>query len=322
MKALLFPEKDQPLVYQDVPDPIAEEGQAVVELKAAALNRRDVFITQGLYPGIVTPIILGSDGAGVVDGREVIINPNIGWGDNPNFPDKAYTILGMPVNGTLAEKVVVGTDRLVDKPAHLSWAEAASLPLGGLTAYRSVFSKGQLTAGQKVLVTGVGGGVALIAFQLALAAGAEVYVTSGSPEKLAKATEMGAKGAVNYKEEDWAKQLKGLARGFDLIIDSAGGDGFSNFVNIINPGGRIVTYGGTRGKINGLSPQRLFWKQATIMGTSMGTDQEFQDLVAFVGQHKIKPVVDSVFPLAEAHKALNRMEEGLQFGKIIIDIAI
>jgi zinc-binding alcohol dehydrogenase/oxidoreductase len=321
MKAIVLENKGAELqvLEMDHPQPAADE--AVVQIKTAALNHRDVWITKGMYPGIVYPGILGSDGAGVYDGKEVLICPNINWGDNIAYQRKDYTILGMPKHGTMAEYVAVQKDKIFDKPAHLDWAAAAALPLAGLTAYRAVFTKGQLQAGERVLISGVGGGVALFALQFALAAGAEVYVTSGSSEKIEKAVEMGAAGGDNYKKEDWHKRLAKEAGGFDLIIDSAGGPGFALFPKMCNYGARIVTYGGTRGKVPGLATQAIFWKQIAILGTSMGSDMEFGDMVDFVGQHQIVPVVDSVYVMAEAQAAFERMDKGLQFGKIVLTIA-
>lgn len=320
MKAVALLEKDQPITYTDMPVPELSSGQVVVNIKAAALNHRDVWITKGMYPGIVYPGILGSDGAGTYQGREVIICPNINWGEQRAHQHPDYHILGMPTRGTMAEQVAVGADKLYDKPAHLSWEEAAALPLGGLTAYRALFTRGQLKARQNVLISGVGGGVALFAFQFALAAGASVYVTSGSEDKLAKAQEMGAAGGINYRAEDWHKQLGKLSGGFDLIVDSAGGTGFATFPRMCNYGARIVTYGGTQGAIPKLSPQGIFWKQISILGTSMGSDEEFGEMVKFVNQHQIKPVVDSTFPMEQAPTAFDRMDKGLQFGKIVLSL--
>ena len=320
MKAIVLPEKGQPIEHTNFPDPEPAEGEVVVDIKAAALNHRDVWITKGMYPGIQTPGILGSDGAGLYEGRACIINPNIGWGGKRAHQRKDYTILGMPKHGTMAEKVAVGRGRLHDKPEHLSWEEAGALPLGGLTAYRAVFTRGQLQAGDKVLISGVGGGVALFAFQFALAAGAEVYVTSSSEEKMEQAVAMGAKGAANYREEGWHKQLQQAAGGFDVVVDSAGGPGFALFPKICRFGARIVTYGGTQGKVPGFSPQLIFWKQISILGTSMGSDEEFAEMLAFVNQHQLKPVVDRTYPLAEAPAAFQRMAEGQQFGKIVLTV--
>jgi NADPH:quinone reductase-like Zn-dependent oxidoreductase len=320
MKALVLEGEKQPLVYKEVENPQAENNHVVVDLKAAALNHRDVYATKGLYPGVTFPIILGSDGAGVLDGRDVVINPSLGWGENPNFQQKSYKILGSPDNGTFAEKILISKSNVFDKPTHLNYEQAAALPLAGLTAYRALFSKCQLQKGEKVLISGVGGGVALFACQFAIAAGAEVFVTSGSEEKIEKAKSLGAKGGANYRSEEWAKELKGIAGGFDVIIDSAGGEGFSSFLKIANSGGRIATYGGTRGKIQNLSPQILFWKQITIFGTSMGSDDDFKNMLDFVNQHKIVPVVDTVFDLKDGNDAFKRMDQGLQFGKIVLAI--
>jgi len=319
MKALLLTQKDAPLRYGEAPMPEAAEGETLVQLHAAALNRRDWWITQGQYPGIVYPIILGSDGAGVAEGREVIINPALDWGDNPAYPSKSFQILGLPKNGTFAEWVAVPHKQLYDKPAHLTMEQAAALPLGGLTAYRAVFTKGQLRAGDKVLITGAGGGVALLAFQMAVAAGAQVWVTSGREANIERTRILGGQGGANYREADWSKQLQQQAGGFDVIVDSAGGEGFALFPKICNPGARIVTYGGTLGPISGLSPQPVFWKQLSILGTSMGTDQEFAEMVQFVEQRGIVPVVDSVYASSDAQLAFDKIGKGGQFGKVVLN---
>lgn len=319
MQALIFEALHTPLRFGEYPDPQPEEGEVRVNIRAAALNHRDVWITKGQYPGIRTPAILGSDGAGLWGQREVLINPGSGWGTNPLFPAKDYRILGMPQDGVFAPLLSVSPDRLVDKPGHLSWTQAAALPLAGLTAFRAVITKGQVQRGQRVLVTGIGGGVALMAAQFAMSAGAEVWVSSGSAEKIGKALAIGAKGGVNYKEPNWAEQLAAEAKGFDLIIDSAGGDAFASLLRLANPGGRIVVYGGALGTAK-FSPQALFWRQLTLMGTSMGTDDEFAQMVNWVKDHEIVPVVDSVFPLDAGNEAFERMDQGLQFGKIVLEI--
>ncbi len=321
MHALVLEAKDQAPIHKSVADPTPAENEVVVQLKAAALNHRDVYITQSLYPKISYPVILGSDGAGLVGDREVLINPSLSWGDNPNVQAEDYSILGMPSNGTFAEQVVVPTSQIYDKPGHLSFAEAAALPLAGLTAYRALFTKCQLQVGERVLISGVGGGVALFAMQFAVALGAEVFVTSGSEAKIEKAIVLGAKGGVNYKAEQWHKALLAKAGGgFDVVIDSAGGAGFANFPKICNPGGRIAFYGGTRGNIQNLNPQIIFWKQLSIFGSTMGNDEDFRGMLDLVNTHRIQPVIDQVFPLREGVAALDRMDQGLQFGKIVLEI--
>lgn len=320
MKALLLTQPDAPLLYTEVAMPQPAEGEVLVQLQAAALNRRDWWITQGKYPGIIYPIILGSDGVGIAEDREVIINPAIDWGSAPAYPSKAFQILGLPKNGTFAEWVAVPQRQLYDKPPHLSMEQAAALPLAGLTAYRALFSKGQLQRGEKVLISGAGGGVALFAFQFAIAAGAEVWVTSGSEAKIERAIAMGASGGANYRDADWHKNLQTQSGGFDVIVDGAGGDGFAGFPKICKPGARIVTYGGTLGAVSGLSPQPVFWKHLSILGTSMGNDQEFADMLEFVNQHKIIPVVDRVFPLSKGLEAISQMSDSKQFGKLVLSI--
>ena len=322
MKALVLNQLHQGLDFQEVTSPVAGRLQAVVELKAAALNHRDVYITEGLYPGIRFPTILGSDGAGRVGEREVVILPSLDWGKNVAAPGPDFRILGLPDDGTFAEAVAVPRANIFTKPGHLSFLEAAALPLAGLTAWRAVFTKNQLKRGEKLLISGIGGGVALMTMQFAVAAGAEVFVTSGSAEKLEKAVRMGAKSGANYREEGWEKQLKKEAGcgGFDAVIDSAGGDGFVKLVGLLRAGGRLATYGGSLGKINSLSPQVIFWKQVSIHGTSMGSPREFSAMLDFVGRHEIRPVVDSVFPLERGNEALQKMAGGGQFGKIVLSI--
>ena len=343
MKALQLPALNQPLALVDVPDLTPNAGEVVISIKAAALNHRDVFIQQGLYPGIALPAILGSDGAGVVlavgEGvdpvwlrREVVINPSLNWGNNPAMNSLAFTILGMPQPGTFAEQVAVPVANVYAKPPHLSFSEAAALPLAGLTAWRALMSRAGLSAQrpERVLITGVGGGAALFALQFAVAAGAEVWVTSGSAEKLAKAQELGAKGGVNYKEADWHKTLlKEAARGnaalakagyFDVIIDSAAGPDFAKLTQVVAPAARIAIFGGTSGKITDVQPSVVFFKQLSIFGTTMGNDAEFAAMLQFVEQHQLVPVVDSVRPLTDAQQAFDRMNAGQQLGKLVLSV--
>jgi NADPH:quinone reductase-like Zn-dependent oxidoreductase len=317
MKALVLNAVHTLPAYQDAPDPSPDAGEVLVELKAAALNHRDLFVTQGKYAGIRLPIILGSDGAGICNGREVLLNPAMNWGDDPRFQSKNFEILGLPRNGTLAEKIAVPATQIHPKPAHLTWAGAAALPLAGLTAYRALFTKGRCQAGNRVLVTGIGGGVALFALQFAKAAGAEVWVTSGSTEKLERARVLGASGGANYKTPDWNKQLE-IAGGFDIVIDGAGGEGFGALLKLCKPGARVVSYGGTIGLVPNFSPQILFWKQLEVLGSTMGTPEEFGLMLDFVSKHQIHPIVDQVFPLEAGAAAFGRMEAGGQFGKLVL----
>lgn len=329
MQAAVLTEVKKPLLLQTVPDPVAAPGQAVVRLQAAALNHRDLWTQLGLYPNITLPIILGSDGAGRVTavgpdadpawvGREVIINPSLDWGPDARFQGPAFRILGLPDNGTFAEEVAIPAANLAPKPAHLSWAQAAALPLAGLTAWRALFTRARLQPGERVLVTGVGGGAALFALQFAAAAGAETWVTSGSADKLARAQTLGARGGVNYRENDWAAALQKLAGRFDVIVDSAGGEGLARLIDLAAPGGRIVFFGATTGNPKGLDMRKCFFRQINLLGTTMGSPADFSGLTSFVVQHRITPVVDRVFPLDAAEAALRHMEAGAQFGKIVL----
>lgn len=320
MQALILEKLHQPLVFKQLDEPVPKADEALVQLHAAALNRRDWWITQGQYSKIELPVILGSDGAGTFEDKPVLIYPALDWGDNPNVQGRNFRVLGLPENGTFAESICIPKANLAPMPEHLDWEQAAALPLAGLTAYRTVFTRCQLKVGERVLISGVGGGVALMAMQFALAAGAEVFVTSGSNDKIQKAIHLGAIGGANYRDADWDKNFKNTAGGFDVLIDSAGGAGFAALMNLCNPGARIGIYGGTLGKIDGLSPQILFWKQISILGSTMGTLEEFKQMLRFVEKHRIVPVVDAVFKLEEGNKALQRLEDGKQFGKVVLKI--
>lgn len=329
MKAVVLAAAEKPLTLKEVDKPALKAGEVLVKIKAAALNRRDYWITEGKYAGIKYPTILGSDGAGIVAeagddadkhwiGREVIINPGHDWGSHPEFQSKEFKILGLPEDGTFAEYVKVRSEYLHNKPAHLDWEQAAALPLAGLTAYRALFTKGRVEKRNKVLITGVGSGTGSFALQFAHAAGCAVFVTSGSGEKIEQAKQLGAAAGVNYKAQDWAEQLQHLSGGFDVIVDSALGEGFAKLPDICNPGARIVFFGGTAGNIPELNGRKIFWKQLQILGTTMGTPEEFSAMVSFVNEHQVVPVIDEIFPLADAEKAVRKMERSSQFGKIIL----
>lgn len=317
------------LEIKEVEKPVLGVGEVLVRMKAAALNHRDEWCRQGLYPNLKDGVILGSDGAGIVEelgedvdvsflDKHVIINPSLNWGSDERVQVKEYKILGMPDHGTLAEYIKIEADRLHEKPVHMSWEEAAALPLGGLTAYRALIVQGRLQKGEKVLVTGFGGGVAQFAVQFALAAGAEVYVSSSSKEKRQKALALGVKSAFDYTDDSWVKESFQVSGGFDLIIDSAVGDTFNNLIKVANPGARIVFYGATKGNPTGFDARKVFWNQLQIIGSTMGSDRDFEAMLGFVNQHQIKPVIDQVFSLDEAVKAFDRMKAGSQMGKIVL----
>ena len=330
MKALVLTKPGQ-IELVEIPKPTLSEGKALVRIKAAALNRRDEWIREGKYPNIKFGVTMGSDGAGIVEevfdevnqpwvGQEVVINPNIEWGPDPEAQSLKYTILGMPVNGTFAEYTLVSVDRLHRKPVHLDILQAASLPLGGLTAFRSLFRKGELKGGQNILISGFGGGVAQFAFLFARAAGANVYVTSGSDDKIEKAIKLGAKGAYNYKREASYPDLWKTKGGFDLIIDSAGGDQLNNFIKILRPKGKIVFYGATNGLPVKLDLYRMFWNQLSLLGSTMGNDHEFSEMLAFVGKHQVRPLVDSIRPFSKIAESFPDITRPNKVGKIVFQV--
>jgi NADPH:quinone reductase-like Zn-dependent oxidoreductase len=308
------------LIIKNIPILEADGFDTEIELKYAALNHRDLWIKKGQYAGINLPVIMGSDGSGHLNGKPVLINPSINWGDNENFQQKSYRILGLSDPGTFAEKVKIQTRMVHTKPDYLSFEEAAALPLAALTAYRALVIKCQPVAGEHVFISGVGGGVATFAFQMALALGCKVFVSSGSEWKRKRAIQMGAIAAYDYNDPDIAKKILSDSGGIDVIIDSAAGKGFSTFTRISNPGGRICIYGGTKGPIQDLNPQQIFWKQLHIMGSTMGSDADFEKMLQFVSTHQIRPIIDRVFKLDQINEALDYMEEGKQFGKIVIEI--
>jgi zinc-binding alcohol dehydrogenase/oxidoreductase len=307
------------LRVENVPEPQAAEGQTVVRVRAAALNHRDAFITQGLYPNIVLPRILGSDCCGEAAGREVVVNPTIDWGADERVWNPDATILGMPADGTFAQFVAVPGENVHPKPDHLSIEEAAALPLGGVTAYRAAFVCGGLQAGETVLITGVGGGVQTFALLYAKAIGARAVVTSSRDGKLERAKALGADVTINYTTPDWHKAVRAAVGAVDLAIDSAGGESFAKVLTLVKPGGRVVTYGGTNGDST-IKMFPVFWNQLSILGTSMGSPGDFAAMLDFVSRHRIKPVIDRVYELAEIESAVRRMDDALQFGKIVLRV--
>jgi zinc-binding alcohol dehydrogenase/oxidoreductase len=320
------------MIAEEVEYPSAKPGEAVVRIKAAALNHRDWWIVQGLYAKIRVPIILGSDGVGVVQsvgdskdeawiGQTVVIHPSLNWGDQPKAQGKDYKIFGMPDNGTHAEYTLVPVGNLFKKPDHVTDEEAAAMPLAGLTAYRALFRQGGLTRDDNVLITGIGGGVATLAMQMALAIGARVIVTSGSDEKIRLAVKAGAKAGANYRTAEWSRNIQTESQefgGIGLVIDGAGGSGFNELLSIINPGGCVVSYGATAGNPETIDLRKIFWKQVTLQGSTMGDQDDFKNMLALFERFQIKPIVDQVFALEQYKSAYHRMMHAEQFGKIIL----
>ena len=334
MQAIVLDAPHQPVVLREMPTPTPGPDEVLIRVRAAALNHRDIWIQQGQYGGIRLPCILGADGAGLVAalgsnvradapevGSRVVIYPGLEWGDNPRVQAKTFRVLGMPDPGTFAEYILCPARYVCRMPEHLSFEEAAALPLAGLTAYRAAFVRAHAQPGDRVLVTGIGGGVALLAAQLCAARGCAVWATSGSDDKLSRAREMGILGGVNYHAEGWAQELVRQAGGlFNVIIDSAAGASYLHLIDVAAPAGRIVSYGGTLGAVPDLPPAKLFWKQLSLLGSTMGTKQDFEAMLALVSEKHITPVVDKVLPLAEAEAAFRYLETGQQFGKVVLKI--
>lgn len=327
MKAVRI-EAIEKLSVAEVPQPVAAAGEYLVELRAAALNHRDVWIKQGKYAGLRFPCIPGSDGAGVVTvagpgadpamvGRHVMINPSLGWGPSEAAQGPEFSILGLPRDGTLSQMTTIAAGQVTAKPDHLSWEEAAALPLAGLTAYRALFSRARLGERDRVLISGIGGGVALFAMQFAVACGNEVWVTSSSDEKIARAVSMGARGGFRYDKPEWVEEARKLG-GFDVIVDGAAGPGFGALLDAAAAGGRIANYGATRAAVPELAMRKIFWRQLSILGSTMGSPADWCAMVAFVSLHRIKPVVSDLFGLDQAPEAFALMERGGQFGKIVV----
>jgi zinc-binding alcohol dehydrogenase/oxidoreductase len=329
--AAVLHKEGRPLVIEAVETPRPRPGEVLVRLHAAALNHRDLWIRKGAYGKMAgLPCVPGSDGVGVVEavgsreddawlGRRVVINPSLDWGADDAAPGAAWRILGVPDNGTFAQCVRVPAAQLFAAPEGWSAEEAAALPLAGLTAHRALFRRGELRAGQRVLLPGIGGGVAQWALRFARAAGAEVWVTSGSRDKIEAARKHGAAGGVLHAAPGWGAELAATAGPFDLCMDSAGGAVWPEACEALRPGGRLVFFGATLGA--GEVPMRkAFFKQLSILGTAMGSPRDFAEMLAFVAEKNLRPAIDAVFDLADAEKALARMDAGAQTGKIVLRI--
>lgn len=317
------------LLLTEIQNRVLKPGEVRVTIKAAALNHRDEWCRKGLYPNIQDGVVLGSDGAGIVSEigegvdyawlqKEVIINPALNWGENQKVQGPNFEILGMPRNGTFADSVIVPLDRLYEKPTHLTWEEAGALPLAGLTAFRALTYQGEIQPGENLLVTGFGGGVAQFAVQFGMALGANVSTSSSSPKKLEKAKILGVSNTYNYLDHNWISKAIEDTKGFDVIIDGAVGDTLNHLIQVAKPGGKIVFYGATLGNPSKIEARKIFWNQLKIMGTTMGSDQDFKNMISFVSEKSIHPIIDQVFKFAEAEKAFDRMRDGKQTGKIVL----
>ena len=317
MKAIRIHEDGGPdvLRYEDVPDPEPREGEALVELRAASLNHLDVWIRKGL-PSVAKPRILGADGAGVIAGTDerVVINPGI-------LSNGKMHIVGETMDGTHAELIALPRDYLHPIPDGLSFEEAAAFPLVFETAYRMLVTRAHLQAGEWVLVWGIGGGVATAAMSLAKALGARVVVTSSSDDKLARARELGADAGVNHETDDVVARVKEVTGGgAHVVVDDVGEATWKRTLDAARPDGRVVVCGATTGPNPPAALHRVWWKQLSILGSTMGTPDDFKGAYDLIAAGKAKPVVDRVFPLADARAAHERLEAGEQLGKIVLAI--
>jgi len=301
-------------------------GEVKVRVEAAGLNHRDLFIMAGRTESD-NPLILGSDGAGRIEaigegvtnhriGDHIIINPCIGWEFTDDVP-QVPAIVGGPSDGTFAESIIIPAQNAVRKPSYLSWEEAGVLPLSALTAYRALFTRGRLQQGEHVLIPGIGGGVATYAMMMAIAAGARVSVTSRSETKRQAALAHGAHQAFD-SQSDWKKSMN--RDSVNLILDSIGPATFPHYFDVIKPNGRIVTFGASSGDRMEIPMRAIFFPQITIIGTSMGSSEEFAAMLQFMEKHSLRPILDKVYHLQDTAQAFHSMQQGEQFGNIGIRI--
>ncbi len=315
----------------DIPVPRAGAGEVVVDIHAAALNRRDPWVwkTDGYCP---LPVTLGSDGAGIVSevgagahdisvGDAVVINPTLGWTDGEDVPGPDFDILGAPLEGTFAESVRIARANVAPMPDGWSFDQAAALSLGGLTAWRATVSCAGAAPGSTLLVTGASGGVATFAIQIAVAMGARVFVTSSSQAKIDRAVALGAAGGVLHDDPDWVERLRARAGGgVDAVIDSYGAASWRTLLTALRDGGRLVTFGDTGGATADLEIMDVYWHWRSICGTTMGSPREYRALLEHVASHAWRPVIDRVYPLHEIAAAARRLDAPDRFGKVVLRV--
>ncbi|TLS38163.1 zinc-binding dehydrogenase [Pseudalkalibacillus caeni] len=310
------------LSYSEMPENTTGAGEVKVRLKAAGLNHRDLFVLHRHKPEDPA-LIIGSDGAGIIEavgagvhnlkeGDEVIINPGLGWIHNSEAPPQGFEIVGFPDHGTFAESIVLPEENVEPKPQALSWEQAGVLGLAGLTAYRALFTRGKLKKGQTVLIPGIGSGVATFLLQYAKAAGANVIVTSRSEQKRNHALELGADLAID-SNGDWGQEITDKV---DLVIDSVGEATFNKSLDQLRPGGTIVTFGASAGDEVKIDIRKFFYGQFNMLGSTMGSKEEFQAMLSFIKEQNIFPVIDRMFSLDQAIDAFKHLDRAEQFGKV------
>ena len=303
------------LRYEEAPDPVAGPGEVLIELRAASLNHLDIWVRRGL-PSVPKPRILGADGAGIRrdTGERVVINPGLEHGD-------VITVIGEHTDGTHAELIAAPETNVHPIPDSLSFEDAAAFPLVFETAWRMLVTKAALQRDEWVLIWGIGGGVATASLAIVKALGARAIVTSSSDEKLSRARELGADGTVNHATEDVAAQVKELSEGgVHVVVETVGADTWQTSLGVARPAGRVCVCGATSGPNPPANLHRMWWKQLTIYGSTMGTRADFAAVYDLVASGRAKPVIDKVFPLSEARAAHERLEAGKQLGKIVLRI--
>jgi zinc-binding alcohol dehydrogenase/oxidoreductase len=315
----------------DVAEPVAGDGDVVVRVVTAALNRRDWWIWKDASED--APVTLGSDAAGVVAavgagvetvsvGDEVVINPTLGWSAGEHVPTETFEILGSPRDGSFADQVVVPAANIAPRPAGLSWEESAAVNLAGLTAWRAVITCARAAEGSRVLVTGAGSGVATFAVQIAAAVGSEVWVTTSSDAKLERLRALGARGGVLYSQPDWGQSLREAAGGgFDAVVDSWGADGWPDALAALRWGGVLVSFGDTGGEHSTIPVSEVYWAWRSIVGTTMGSPEEYRAMLEHVSTHAWRPVIDSVHGLEDIEEAARRLLDHDRFGKIVLRVS-
>jgi zinc-binding alcohol dehydrogenase/oxidoreductase len=314
------------LKLKDMPEPTPQSHEVVVKLKSSGLNRRDLYIPnrRGDHP---EPLILGSDGAGIVEatgegvtlfqpGDEVLINPSLRWYENSGAPPSEFDILGMPDHGTFAEKIVISEEQLERKPEYLSWEEAGALALAAMTGYRALVTKGQIMAGETVFIPGASSGVNTYVVQFAKSLGARVIATSRSEEKLTQAKEIGADVTIST-DSDWKKELEDEE--IDLVIDSVGAATFNRSLDVLKKGGRMVIYGATTEDTIDLNLRAFFYGQYKLLGSTMGSREELRELLAHMEKYELRPIIDKVYTLDDAEQAFDHIEKTNQFGKVVLN---
>jgi NADPH:quinone reductase-like Zn-dependent oxidoreductase len=325
MKAVRIHEDGGPEVlrYEDAPDPSAGPGEVLIRLRAVSLNHLDLWVRKGL-PSVPKPRILGADGAGTVEAlgagvegfepeQRVVINPGIEHGER-------ITVIGEHTDGTHAELIAVPASNVYALPDELAFEDAAAFPLVFETAYRMLVTRARVTEGEWVLIWGIGGGVATAALAIAKALGARAIVTSTSDAKLARAAELGAEAAIPTGDaRDRVKEITG-GRGADVVVEHVGEATWATSLALARQGGRVVVCGATSGPNPPANLHRIWWKQLTIYGSTMGTREDFEGAYELVKSGRAKPVIDRVYPLSEARAAHERLDAGEQLGKIVLGI--